>query len=181
MGMPHTALARAGRPEPRPRNRSSTTASDSLGAILVRSPRIGTNGDVGPGNRRLQTAVARNHLTTSCRPSSCLDLARPSLRCRRCRALTCHDRRAANFSAVINGINLHVLLLAGVLLPLTIGPVWLRVLGHFDPLYYLSTAARDVAADHLATAATWHAFAVLVHLSALTLGWATRTYRQAVA
>lgn len=85
------------------------------------------------------------------------------------------------FAAVMNGLNLPVLLLAGVLLPLAIGPLWLRVLGHFDPLYYLVTAARTLAEGHLATANTWHAFAVLAPLCALTMAWATRTYRTAVA
>jgi ABC-2 type transport system permease protein len=85
------------------------------------------------------------------------------------------------FAAVMNGLNLPVLLLGGVLLPLTIGPLWLRVLGHFDPLYYLVAAARVLAQGQLASAATWQAFAVLVPLCALTVTWATRTYRNAVA
>jgi ABC-2 type transport system permease protein len=85
------------------------------------------------------------------------------------------------FAAVINGLNLPVLLLGGVLLPLAIGPLWLRVLGHFDPLYYLVGAARALAGGHLATSATWQAFAVLVPLCALSVVFATRTYRSAVA
>ena len=85
------------------------------------------------------------------------------------------------FAAVMNGLNLPVLLLAGVLLPLTIGPLWLRVLGHLDPLYYLVAAARTLAQGQLATSATWQAFAVLAPLCALSVTWATRTYRSAVA
>ena len=90
-------------------------------------------------------------------------------------------KEISGFAAVVNGLNLPILLLAGVLLPITLGPTWLRVLGHFDPLYYLVTAARTLASGHLATADTWHAFAVLVPLCALTLAWATRAYRTAVA
>ncbi len=85
------------------------------------------------------------------------------------------------FAAVINGLNLPVLLLGGVLLPLAIGPLWLRVLGHFDPLYYMVAASRSLAQGHLDTAATWQAFAVLVPLCALTTVWAASTYRNAVA
>jgi ABC-2 type transport system permease protein len=85
------------------------------------------------------------------------------------------------FAAIMNGLNLPVLLLGGVLLPLGIGPLWLRVLGHFDPLYYLVNAARTLAEGHLATTATWQAFAVLAPLCALSIAWATRTYRTAVA
>lgn len=85
------------------------------------------------------------------------------------------------FAAVMNGLNLPVLLLAGVLLPLSVGPLWLRVLGHFDPLYYLVAAARTLAQGHLADAPTWQAFAVLVPLCAISITWATRTYQNAVA
>jgi len=85
------------------------------------------------------------------------------------------------FAAVVNGLNLPVLLLAGVLLPLSVGPLWLRVLGHFDPLYYLVAAARTLAQGNLAAASTWQAFAVLVPLCAISVTWATRTYRNAVA
>ncbi len=60
-----------------------------------------------------------------------------------------------------------------------IGPF--RVLGHFDPLYYLVAVARSLAQGHLATTATWEAFAVLVPVCAITVAWATRTYRSAVA
>ena len=41
-----------------------------------------------------------------------------------------------SFAAIINGINLPILLLAGVLLPISIAPLWMRVIAHFNPLYY---------------------------------------------
>ena len=46
-------------------------------------------------------------------------------------------KEISSFAAVINGINLPLLLLAGVLLPISLGPLWLRVLAHLNPLYYL--------------------------------------------
>jgi ABC-2 type transport system permease protein len=35
----------------------------------------------------------------------------------------------SSFAAIINGLNLPLLLLAGVLLPISLGPLWMRVLG----------------------------------------------------
>jgi len=87
----------------------------------------------------------------------------------------------SSFAAIINGINLPLLLTAGVLLPISLGPLWLRVLAHFNPLYYLVAASRVLAAGHLASSAVWQAFAVLVPLCALVLFWATRVFRQAVS
>jgi ABC-2 type transport system permease protein len=87
----------------------------------------------------------------------------------------------SSFAAVINGINLPILLLAGVLLPISLGPLWLRILAHLNPLYYLVVASRALAVGHLGSAAVWQAFAVLVPLCGLVLVWATRVFRHAVS
>ncbi|HEX4034464.1 MAG TPA: ABC transporter permease [Solirubrobacteraceae bacterium] len=85
------------------------------------------------------------------------------------------------FAAIINGMNLPILLLAGVLLPISLGPLWMRVIAHFNPLYYLVEAARVLAVDDYSADHVWQAFAVLVPLCALVLAWATRVFRRAVA
>jgi ABC-2 type transport system permease protein len=96
-------------------------------------------------------------------------------------AMALLTREISSFAAVINGLNLPVLLLAGVLLPISIGPGWMKVLAHFNPLYYLVTAARSLGIGTFSGGATWQAFAVLVPLAVITLTWATRVYRRAVA
>jgi ABC-2 type transport system permease protein len=96
-------------------------------------------------------------------------------------AMALLTKEISSFAAVINGLNLPVLLLAGVLLPISIGPDWMKVLAHFNPLYYLVTAARSLGVGTFSGGATWQAFAVLVPLAAITLTWATRVYRRAVA
>ena len=90
-------------------------------------------------------------------------------------------KEISGFAAITNGINLPVLLLAGVLLPISLGPTWMRDLAHFNPLYYLVQASRVLAGGTLTAVAVWQAFAVLVPLCALVLTWATRVFRQAVS
>jgi ABC-2 type transport system permease protein len=87
------------------------------------------------------------------------------------------------FAAVVNGINLPLLLLAGVLLPITAAtaPQWMQVLAHFNPLYYLVSASRALAVGDFSAPQVWQAFAVLTPLCALMLAWATRVFRRAVA
>jgi ABC-2 type transport system permease protein len=87
----------------------------------------------------------------------------------------------SGFAAIVNGINLPVLLLAGVLLPISLGPAWMRVLAHFNPLYYMVQASRVLAGGTVAATAVWQAFAVLVPLCALVLVWATSVFRKAVS
>jgi ABC-2 type transport system permease protein len=90
-------------------------------------------------------------------------------------------KEISGFAAVINGLNLPVLLLAGVLLPISLGPAWLRVLAYFDPLYYVVEASRALAAGSFASTHVWQAFAVIVPLCVLVLSWATNVFRKAVA
>ncbi len=87
----------------------------------------------------------------------------------------------SGFAAIINGLNLPVLLLGGVLLPISLGPGWMRVLAHLNPLYYAVSAARVLASGTLAGSAVWQAFAVLTPLCAVVMGWATAVVRRAVA
>jgi ABC-2 type transport system permease protein len=90
-------------------------------------------------------------------------------------------KEISSFAAIVQGITLPILLLAGVLLPISLGPAWIRVLAHFNPLYYLVQASRAAAAGNLASATVWQAFAVLVPLCALVLTWAASVFRKAVA
>jgi ABC-2 type transport system permease protein len=96
-------------------------------------------------------------------------------------ATALRTKEISAFAALINGINLPVLLLAGVLLPISLGPTWLRVLAHVNPLYYLVVASRALAVGRLGDPAVWQAFCVLVPLCVLVLAWATRVFRRAVS
>lgn len=90
-------------------------------------------------------------------------------------------REINSFAAIINGLNLPILLLAGVLLPISFGPLWMRVLARFNPLYYAVQASRALATGTFGAPAVWQGFAVLAPLCALIIFWATRVFRKAVA
>jgi len=90
-------------------------------------------------------------------------------------------KEISSFAAIVNGINLPILLLAGVLLPVSIGPQWMRIIAHFNPLYYLVEGSRVLASGSFSGPHVWQAFAVLVPLCALVLAWATRVFRRAVS
>ena len=85
------------------------------------------------------------------------------------------------FAAVINGLNLPLLLLAGVILPISVGPTWMQVIAHFNPLYFAVVGARALCSGSFVAAAVWHAFAVLVPLCVVVVAWATTVFRKAVA
>lgn len=96
-------------------------------------------------------------------------------------AIALITRAISGFAAIINALNLPVLLLAGVLLPISLAPSWVQVMAHFNPLYYTVQASRVLASGTLAGPQVWQAFAVLVPLCALVVAWATRTVKGAIA
>ncbi len=90
-------------------------------------------------------------------------------------------KEISSFAAIINGLNLPVLLLGGVLLPISLGPLWMRVLAHFNPLFYAVEGARALSAGAYSNPAVWQAFAVLIPLCVVVVTWATGVFRRAVA
>jgi len=95
-------------------------------------------------------------------------------------ALGMNLKQIGSLAAVITGVQLPLTLLSGILLPLSLGPAWLRVLGHFNPMYYAVEAARDLAAGTITTAAVGAGSLVMAAVTALALWWGTRSYHEAM-
>jgi len=89
-------------------------------------------------------------------------------------------KQIGSLAAVVTGVQLPLTLLSGILLPLSLGPRWLQVLGHFNPMYYAVEAARDLTAGTIATAAVGIGFGVTIAAAALALWWGTRSYHHAM-
>jgi ABC-2 type transport system permease protein len=96
-------------------------------------------------------------------------------------ALGINLKQIGSLAAVVTGVQLPLTLLSGILLPLSLGPRWLEVLGHLNPMYYAVQAARDLAAGRITTVAVGIGFAVIAAVAALALWWGTRSYHRAMA
>lgn len=84
------------------------------------------------------------------------------------------------YSAIVNGLNLPLLLLSGVLLPLTLAPQWMRVVAYLNPIYYVVEANRLLAAGSIVNSTVGVAFLVMILLAGVTIWWATRVHRRAL-
>lgn len=90
-------------------------------------------------------------------------------------------KTTGSVAAVITTLQLPLTLLSGVLLPITIGPMWLQVIAHFNPMFYLVEASRVLAAGSVLNNSVLEAAVIMVPLTCFVLWWATRVYRKAVA
>ncbi|MFN8075644.1 MAG: ABC transporter permease [Kineosporiaceae bacterium] len=79
---------------------------------------------------------------------------------------------------VINMVMMPVLLLSGILLPMTLGPRWLERTSDFMPIKHIVDAVRtSFAADIVGSTMFWGTAWALI-LFALSLWWGTATFRK---
>ncbi len=90
-------------------------------------------------------------------------------------------KNMSSLSAILTALNLPLILLSGILLPLSLGPTWIRVIAHANPLYYVVEANRLLAAGNIMNTTVGLAFLVMIIFSVAALLWTTKVYRKAVA
>jgi len=84
-------------------------------------------------------------------------------------------------SPIVQGINLPILLLSGMLLPMELAPTWLQVVAHFNPVYYIVEAGRVLVTGHILDAKVGYAYLFMIPLTIVTVWWATRAFRKAIS
>ncbi|HKT00206.1 MAG TPA: ABC transporter permease [Rugosimonospora sp.] len=81
---------------------------------------------------------------------------------------------------LLNMVSMPVLLLAGILLPMTYGPGWLRGLAGYNPFKWAVDAARALFAGHPGNGAVWKALVIVGALAVVGVSWAARSFAKAV-
>lgn len=86
-----------------------------------------------------------------------------------------------SFAPLIFTATLPVLLLSGVLLPMSLAPSWLRTIADLNPLSYAVDAARAIFNNHLADASVARGVAIIAVLAVVAAALAARQFGRAVA
>lgn len=87
----------------------------------------------------------------------------------------------AEFGPAVNALTMPMMLLSGLMLPMTLGPAWLDVLSHFVPFRYLVDAVRDAYVGSYTSAHMAYGVVVALALAALAVTVGTRVFRTAGA
>jgi ABC-2 type transport system permease protein len=96
-------------------------------------------------------------------------------------ALAMKVRTPQEFGPAVNAMTMPMMLLSGLMLPMTLGPKWLDVLSHFVPFRYLVDAVRDAYVGSYATEHMLYGVLVAVGFTALAVTVGTRVFRTAGA
>jgi ABC-2 type transport system permease protein len=86
-----------------------------------------------------------------------------------------------SFAPLMFTSTLPLLLLSGVLLPLTLAPAWLRAIAAANPLSYAVDAARAIFNDNLGDLSVIKGVAIMAVLAVLAVVVAARSFNRAVA
>ena len=88
---------------------------------------------------------------------------------------------ADTFGGIAFSITLPLLLLSGVLLPMSLAPTWLQTVAAFNPMSYAVDAARALFNSHPGDASVVKGFLVIGVLAAGSLAAAVRSFSRALA
>jgi ABC-2 type transport system permease protein len=83
-----------------------------------------------------------------------------------------------SLAAVANGVSLPVLLLSGILLPMSLAPVWLQRVSDFIPVKHIVTGIRDLFTGTITGTGVLWAIVWAAVLIAAGLWVGTRTFRR---
>lgn len=82
---------------------------------------------------------------------------------------------------LLNSIAVPLLLLSGILLPLSLAPDWLNDISRINPFRYIVNALRDVFLGHYTTGSDLIGFCVAIALAIVSVAVGTMTFRSANA
>lgn len=86
-----------------------------------------------------------------------------------------------SFAPIVFTASLPLLLLSGVLLPMSLAPAWLRDLSTLNPLAHAVTAARAIFLGNVANSNVALGFLIMAVLALLAVAGAARAFGRAIA
>jgi ABC-2 type transport system permease protein len=89
-----------------------------------------------------------------------------------------NDTALANLT---NGVTEPLALLAGVLIPLSVAPLWVRDVAFWNPFAWGANGMREVFQGHVGAPVVWEASIVLAVVAAIAVVVASRLFTREIA
>jgi ABC-2 type transport system permease protein len=95
-------------------------------------------------------------------------------------AITLTIKNVGALPPVINTVSQPIMLLAGVLLPLTLAPVWLLSIARWNPFYWATNGMRALFDGNIGDPSVWKSMIIVVILMVLMVTWSVRVFSRLV-
>lgn len=96
-------------------------------------------------------------------------------------SVTMSVRNEAALSPMINTVGQPLMLLSGVLLPLTLAPLWMVRIADFNPFYWATNGMRALFAGHIGASSVWESLLIVAVLSSLCMTVSVRQFARRVS
>jgi ABC-2 type transport system permease protein len=94
--------------------------------------------------------------------------------------ITLTVRNIGALPPMINAVSHPVMLLSGVLLPLTLAPLWLVSIARWNPFYWATNGMRSLFSGNIGAPAVWISLIIVLVLATLTVTWSVRVFSRLV-
>jgi ABC-2 type transport system permease protein len=95
-------------------------------------------------------------------------------------ALALKLRSEDALAPLMNAVSMPILLLSGILLPLTFAPGWLRGIAKWNPFSWAVDGARALFNGHPDDASVWKSLVIVTVLAIAAVVWAARSFARSV-
>ena len=90
-------------------------------------------------------------------------------------------RNEAALGPMMTTISQPIMLLSGVLLPLTLAPLWLHRIAEWNPFYWTTNGMRALFQGNMGASSVWLSLIIVVVLAAVTMAWSVRLFARSTA
>lgn len=94
--------------------------------------------------------------------------------------LTMWASNVSALSAVVNSLSQPVMLLSGMLLPLTLAPLWMLQIARVNPFYWATNGTRALFAGHPGVPSVWASILLTMALTVLATAWSVRLFARSI-
>jgi ABC-2 type transport system permease protein len=95
-------------------------------------------------------------------------------------ALALKLRSEDALAPLMNAVSMPILLLSGILLPLTFAPAWLRTVAEWNPFSWAVDGARALFNGHPGDPSVWKSLVIVSVLAVAAAVWAARSFARSV-
>jgi ABC-2 type transport system permease protein len=90
--------------------------------------------------------------------------------------LTLRVRNEAALGPMMTTISQPIMLVSGVLLPLTLAPLWLRRIADVNPFYWATNGMRSLFRGDIGASSVWLSLVMVAVLAVLAMTWSVRLF-----
>jgi ABC-2 type transport system permease protein len=95
-------------------------------------------------------------------------------------AITMRTRNEASLGPMMNSVSQPIMLISGVLLPLTLAPLWMRRVADWNPFYWATNGMRALFAGHIGASSVWLSMIIVIVLTTAAVTWSLRLFARSV-